>query len=326
MAHGGERGLSQRRSCGLFDSNRATIRYQPRPKDDGWLTEMLKIVAAEFPRYGVRRCHVMLRREHLRPEHGRVNHKRVRRLYRSLGLQVRRRKRKRIAATQRQPLPVPAAPNEHWCMDFTSDQTARGQRFRTLNLVDIFTRECLEIDVATSLTGRRVTEMLDRVCDREMPPRTITIDNGPEFISRALDVWAYERGVTLHFIRPGKPVENAFIESFNSRFRDEFLNQNWFHDLPDARRRIADFRTLYNHRRPHSSLGYLTPIEFRTQDAQRRSPPPFDGASDAIRRHGGGLDGPPASNAGGAIESCPTLAPRTESHTTTNSPLQESVV
>ena len=239
VAHGQSHGLSQRRCCGLFDSNRASVRYQPRAVDETWLRELLLRVASEFPRYGVRRCYVMLKREHLRPEHGPVNHKRVRRLYRELGLQVRRRKRKRIPASERRPLPVPTAPNQQWCMDFTSDQTARGQRFRTLNLIDVFTRECLEIDVATSLPGRRVTEVLDRVCERERPPATITVDNGPEFISRALDVWAYEHGVTLPFNRPGKPVENAFIESFNGRFRDEFLNQNWFHDLADARRQIT---------------------------------------------------------------------------------------
>ncbi len=181
----------------------------------------------------------------------------------------------------------------------------------------------LEIDVATSLPGRRVVEALDRVCDRERPPKAITVDNGPEFISRALDVWAYEHGVSLHFIRPGKPIENAFIESFNGHFRDEFLNQNWFRDVPDAREKVLAYRELYNHRRPHSSLGYLTPIEYKTQHAQRFSQAPSDSALSGFRRHGG-LDGPPASKAGAPSKAATTLDPRIKSITTTTSPLQLS--
>jgi putative transposase len=280
---------------------------------------MLKKVASEFPRYGVRRCFVMLKREHLKPEHGPVNHKRIRRLYRILGLHVRRRLRKRIAMTKRQPMAVPAAPNQHWCMDFTSDQTAIGRRFRTLNLMDVFTRECLEIEVATSLPGRRVVDVLNRLADSRNLPKSITVDNGPEFISHALDVWAYEKEVDLNFIRPGKPIENAFIESFNGHFRDECLNEHWFLDVPHAKKIIADYRHTYNHRRPHSSLNNLTPIEFK----QRYEAQTLSANAPLTFRHytARPLEGRPMSKAELATDQI-TLEQKADSTITTSAQLQ----
>jgi len=193
-----------------------------------------------------------------------VNHKRVYRLYRDEGLSVRRRGRKRVAREARLPLPAPIGPNELWSLDFVSDALAWGRRIRLLCIIDAFTRESLAIEVDTSLPGQRVARVLDRlIAERGQAPAEIVLDNGPELTSRALDQWAYECGVRLRFIEPGKPIQNAFIESFNGRLRDECLNEHWFLTLADARRLIEDWRMDYNRSRPHSSLGNLTPLEFR---------------------------------------------------------------
>ena len=198
-----------------------------------------------------------------------MNHKRVYRLYRDVGLLVRRRRRKRVAPLLRRPKPVPAAPNERWSMDFIADTLADGRPFRTLNLVDDCSRECVAIEVARSIPGERVTRVLDRLASERGLPRTIVVDNGPEFAGRALDQWAYERGVELHFIEPGKPIQNCYVESFNGRFRDECLNLNWFTSLSDAIDKIENWRVDYNQHRPHSSLGDLTPEEFARRALQR---------------------------------------------------------
>lgn len=193
-----------------------------------------------------------------------MNHKRVYRLYRDEGLSVRRRGRKRVAREVRLPLPAPIGPNELWSLDFVSDALAWGRRIRLLCVIDAFTRESLAIEVDTSLSGQRVACVLDRViAERDQAPVEIVLDNGPELTSKALDQWAYERGVHLRFIEPGKPVQNAFVESFNGRLRDECLNEHWFLTLADARRLIEDWRMDYNRTRPHSSLGNLTPLEYR---------------------------------------------------------------
>ena len=191
-----------------------------------------------------------------------MNHKRIYRVYRAEGLMVRRRKRKRLARTKRQPIAVPTNQNERWSMDFTADTLASGRSFRTLNIVDDCSRECPAIEVATSLPGQRVTRVLDRLAETRGVPDCIVIDNGPEFAGKALDAWAYRHGVNLHFIRPGKPVDNAYIESFNGKFRDECLNEHWFTDIEDARTKIETWRQDYNTVRPHSSLGNLTPHEY----------------------------------------------------------------
>ena len=164
-------------------------------------------------------------------------------------------------------------------MDFTRDSLASGRKFRTLNLMDGYTREVLWIEVDTSLPGLRVVQVLEKVVQERGLPEAIQVDNGPEFISRAVDQWAYGKGVALHFIEPGKPVQNAFIESFNGKFRDECLNQNWFVSLEDARRIIETWRVDYNTVRPHSSLGYQTPEEYAAEVAARPASPPTPVAS-----------------------------------------------
>jgi putative transposase len=249
--------VSQRRACRALELGLATCRYRSRRRDGGILRERLRSLAEERPRFGYRRLHVMLRREGFA-----VNAKRVYRLYRLDGLAVRRKKRKRVSHGPRLPMELPTAPNLRWSMDFTCDQLADGRSFRTLNIVDDFSREALAIEVDASLPGLRVTRVLERLAELRGAPKAIVIDNGPEFTGRALDAWAYRHRVMLAFIQPGKPTQNAFAESFNGRFRDECLNQHWFIDIADARRRIEAWRVDYNEVRPHSSLGNRSPAEF----------------------------------------------------------------
>ncbi|CAM3768233.1 putative transposase [Kerstersia gyiorum] len=252
-----ERGMGITRACGLVGISRSLFHYESRRTGDAALTERMKEMAAVKRRYGYRRIHVLLRREGWHS-----NHKRVWRLYSQAGLSVRQRKRKRIAATERVVRPAATGPNQSWSMDFVADGLAYGRRFRCLNIVDDYTRECLAIEVDTSLPGLRVTNVLERLVEMRGLPRSITVDNGPEFAGRALDAWAYQAGVTLSFIRPGKPVENAYIESFNGKFRDECLNEHWFLSLRKAKTLIENWRVEYNTDRPHSALGYLTPTQF----------------------------------------------------------------
>ncbi len=196
------------------------------------------------------------------------NHKRIRRLYRSEGLAVRRRRRKRVAVP-RVPAIAANAPNERWAMDFMRD-TLRGNRaFRALTIVDTCTRECVAIEVDQSLGGERVAKVLERLAGIRGLPKTIVLDNGPEFHSRALDAWAHGHGVELQFIRPGKPVDNAYIEAFNGRLRDECLNQYWFLNLADARRIIERWRISYNTDRPHRALNRLTPQQYAEELEQQ---------------------------------------------------------
>ena len=216
----------------------------------------LRELAEERRRFGYRRLRVLLLREGWQ-----VNHKRVYRLYveEKLGL---RRKRGRKRSGMRQPLAEPLAANQVWSVDFMSDGLSSGRRFRTLNIVDDYTRECLAIEVDTSLGGGRVVRVLEELKVRRGLPQQIRSDNGPEFVSRAVDQWAYEQGLGWHTIHPGRPMENGYVESFNGRFRDECLNENWFTDLADARAKIALWKQDYNQARPHSALGYRTPEEF----------------------------------------------------------------
>jgi putative transposase len=250
-------GVSQRRSCRVLAVVRSTIQYRSRRADDSALRTELVSLAAQRRRFGYRRLTVLLRRGGLH-----VNHKKVYRLYCEEGLAVRRRKRRKFAAGARIVLAAPTQPNQRWSMDFMGDSLATGRTFRILNLVDDYSREAIATEVDTSLPGLRVVRVLERVAEGRPLPATIVCDNGPEFTGRALDSWAYARGVQLHFIRPGKPIENAFVESFNGRLRDECLNENWFADLQEARTKIGVWRIDYNEVRPHSALGNRTPIEY----------------------------------------------------------------
>ena len=273
--------VSVRRACGTVKLAESTYRYKScRKEPEGLRARMLEL-AAERPRFGYRRLHVLLVREGWA-----VNHKRIRRMYREEGLAVRRKKRKRIAQTARQPKVTPEGPNERWSMDFMSDSLATGRSFRTFNVVDDCTRECLAIEVDTSLSGERVTRVLDQVIERRGKPMSLVMDNGPEFAGRVLDAWAYQHGIQLDFIRPGKPIENCFVESFNGKFRDECLNQHWLVSLDEARHVIEAWRLDYNRVRPHSSLGYLPPEEFAEAAALRSATPTSTPPNDPVTMPG----------------------------------------
>ena len=252
-----ERDFGVTRACGLIGISRSLYRYRSRRPDSAPLRARIEEIAATKRRYGYRRVYLRLRREGWE-----VNRKRVYRLYREAGLAVRRRKRKRIGVVERKSLPKPTAANVSWSMDFVADGLIGGRRLRCLTIVDDCTRECLAIEVDTLLPGTRVQAVLERLADTRGLPQSITVDNGSEFDGKVLDQWAYRTGVQLSFIRPGKPNENAYIESFNGKFRDECLNEHWFISLAHARRIIEAWRIEYNTERPHSSLGNRTPQEF----------------------------------------------------------------
>lgn len=260
--------ISERRACRFLGIHRALCRYRARRPEDAELRATLRELAAAHPRWGIPRLTWLLRREGLL-----INHKRVERLYREEGLAVRRRRGRKRVAEPRVPLPEPTAPNERWSMDFMRDTLADGRAFRLFTLVDDFTRECPVIEIDTSLPAERVVQVLERLAGRRPLPRTIVVDNGAEFTGRVLDAWAHERGVALQFIRPGKPVENAYIESFNGRLRDECLELHWFVSLPDARRTIEQWRVSYNSARPHSGLAGRTPEEFVKELQQHTATP-----------------------------------------------------
>ena len=261
--------VSARHACHLVGLSRSRWHHQPTRSTYAELRARLKALAAARPRWGYQRLHLVLRREGYR-----VNHKLVLRLYREEHLAVRQRRRQKQVAAVRVPRPAPAAANERWSMDFVADAVADGRRFRCFTLVDDCTREALAIEVAGGLPALRVIQVLERVAaERSTLPASIVCDNGPsrspcdagqpaEFAGRALDQWAHARAVALAFIRPGKPVENAYIESFNGKFRDECLNAEWFRTLAEAQATIERWRLDYNPRRPHTSLGGLTPTEF----------------------------------------------------------------
>ena len=224
------RQLSERRACGLIEVSRMTMRYVSL-RDDSTLRARLRELAALRRRWGYRRLRVLLLREGML-----VNHKRVYRIYREEGLSVRRRKRKRGVSMARTPLLRPTRADEVWGLDFVQDALAWGRKLRMLTVEDLYTREALAIEIDTSLGGVRVARVLDRViAERGQAPGAIVLDNGPELTSKALDQWAYNRGVRLHFIDPGKPQQNGYVESFNGKFRDECLNEHWFTSLYDAR-------------------------------------------------------------------------------------------
>jgi putative transposase len=235
-------------------------------QDQTLLAMRIKEIAEVRVRYGYRRVHALLQREGWQ-----INHKRVYRLYSLQGLALRsKRPRRHKSAQPRQPRSIAQAINEVWSMDFVSDALFDGRRLRTLTVLDNYTRECLSIHVDAGIRGEHVVEVMECISANRGLPVTIRVDNGPEFISRVLDKWAYEHGVSLDFSRPGKPTDNAFIESFNGRFREECLNTNWFLSLDDARSKIEGWRNDYNQARPHSALDWQTPAEFARQAREKR--------------------------------------------------------
>lgn len=253
--------FSERRACRLIGVHRSVVRYRAVGADNPQIRERLYALAAQRRRFGYRRLWVLLRREGFW-----VNHKRVYRLYRQEGLAVRRRKRKRLAGVARgTAVSAPERVDQRWSMDIVADALSSGRRIRVLTVIDNYTRECLAAEVDTSLPGLRVARVLDRLGAERGLPELIVVDNGAEFAGRAMDAWAYEHGVRLHFIDPRKPVQNAYSESFNGRFRDERLNEHWSTSLPAARHIVETWRDDYNAVRPHSALGNRTPREFAHQ-------------------------------------------------------------
>lgn len=246
---------SERRACRWLGVHRSAVRYVPDRREDVTLRARLRELAEANPRWGAPMLTWKLRQEGILD-----NHKRVRRLYRLEGLAVRRRGRKRVAVA-RVEVAGATQPNEHWAIDFVRDTRADGRAFRALTLVDACTRECPVIEVGVSLSGIRVVAVLERLRVTRGLPQRITVDNGPEFRSKALDAWAHQHGVQLQFSRPGKPVDNTFIEAFNGRLRDECLNQHWFLSLADAQRTIERWRIGYNGARPHRGLAGRTPTQ-----------------------------------------------------------------
>ncbi len=256
-----EKDYSQRRACRLVGVAPKVYRYRTRRADDGALRARLKALAAERRRFGYRRLHLMLKRE------GRaVNHKKLFRLYSEEKLMVRKRGGRKRALGTRAAMTIPQGSNQRWSLDFVSDALGDGRRFRVLCVVDDFTRECLALVADTSLSGARVARELDAVIvRRKAKPHLIVSDNGTEFTSTAMLCWQQESGIDWHYIQPGKPIQNAFVESFNGRLRDECLNETAFRSLGHARELIADWHDDYNRRRPHTSLGGLTPAEFASR-------------------------------------------------------------
>ena len=258
--------LSERRACRAVGVYRALLRYRSRRPSQHLLRARLRELASVRIRAGYQQLYVLLRREGWR-----VNHKCVYRLYGEEGLALRRRRpRRHRSAVVRVPRAVPTRPNEQWAMDFMHDTLADGRAVRVLTVLAVYTRECVGLVAARTFRGDDVARLLGAVGATRGLPQRITVDNGTEFTSKALDRWAYWNRIQLDFIRPGKPVENAYIESFNGRLRDECLNANLFLSLTDAREKLEAWRLDYNQRRPHSSLGDLTPTEYA--DRHRRQP------------------------------------------------------
>jgi putative transposase len=262
--------MSERRACQVIGCQRMTVRYRSRRPDDPRLRERLVALARERRRFGYRRLLIFLRREGFV-----VNHKRLFRIYREERLMVRKRSGRKRALGTRTPMPVPALPHDLWVLDFVSDQLDSGRRFRILAIYDVCTRQCLVAIADFSLSGKRVARELDLLIARHGKPKTVGSDNGTELTSNAILSWTAEAGVDWHYIDPGKPVQNAFIESFNGRLRDEFLNETLFTSLAQARAALEEWRRDYNTVRPHSRIGWLTPAVY----AAKFSPQQGQGAA-----------------------------------------------
>ena len=278
--------MSQRRVCGLMSMAESSYRYRSGRNDEP-LRARLREAAREKPRWGYRRLQIVLDQS---GEH--VNHKKIYRVYRELGLGIRRKKRKHLLRAGA-PRPMLTAANQEWALDFVHDAAESGRKFRALSVVDPFTRECLALEVDTSMGSRRVTRVLETIIAERGVPQAIRSDNGPEFTSRHFLAWCLEKKIEMIHIEPGKPVQNAHVESFHGKLRDECLNASWFQNLFEARRKIAAWREEYNEERPHSSLGYETPSAFARRMAALRSPtapcaPPFGTNPEAKAMNSGG--------------------------------------
>ncbi|HMM07191.1 MAG TPA: IS3 family transposase [Clostridiales bacterium] len=250
--------ISERHACRLAGISQNSKRYQPVDKsEDKQITERLVALSARWKRFGYRRLHVMLQREGIK-----INHKRTYRLYKEAGLSLPKRSKKKKYEKRGMPQRANTEPNTRWAMDFVSDRTRNGLNIRVLTVIDEVTRECLALEVDSSLTGRRVTAVLNRIALFRGLPKEILTDNGSEFTSNIMNVWAYDHKVEHIFTDPGKPMQNGYIESFNGKLRAECLNQHWFGNIPEAKDLIENWRLEYNQVRPHSSLDNLTPEEY----------------------------------------------------------------
>lgn len=278
----GQYGVSGRRAAKILLLHRSTLRYEPRPDHSDAVRERLRELSTEYPRYGYR-----MLTDKLRQEGEVINHKRVYRIYREEALQLPKRRRKRIRSAKRVPLAPSASLNERWAMDFVHDMLADGRRFRIFTVIDQFSRECLAAEAAISIPGLRATRVLDTIALRRGYPKVIVSDNGPEFTGRDLDCWASRHGVRLHFIQPGKPTQNAFIESLNGTLRVECLSADWFTDLEDARTKVTAWQREYNDCRPHSSVGRIPPAVFAASAALQSptapSGPPTEVGTSEVR-------------------------------------------
>ena len=251
------KGMTERRALQVVGMSASAYRYQPRPDRNQALRERIVGLAQRHRRYGAGMIYLKLRQAGET-----VNHKRVERLYGLEKLQIRRRRRKKIPVSERQPLLRPGAANEVWSMDFVFDRIATGRSLKALVIVDDATHEAVAVLAEHSIGGERLTRMMDEVCSRRGRPAVIRTDNGKEFTGKAMLNWAYRKGVSLRLIEPGKPNQNAYVESFNGRLRDECLNEHWFTSLPHARLEIERWRREYNEERPKQGLGGLTPTQY----------------------------------------------------------------
>lgn len=251
------KGMTERRALQVVGMSASSYRYQPRPDRNQALRERIVGLAQRHRRYGAGMIYLKLRQAGET-----VNHKRVERLYGLEKLQIRRRRRKKIPVSERQPLLRPGAANEVWSMDFVFDRIATGRSLKALVIVDDATHEAVAVLAEHSIGGERLTRMMDEVCSRRGRPAVIRTDNGKEFTGKAMLNWAYRNGVSLRLIEPGKPNQNAYVESFNGRLRDECLNEHWFTSLPHARLEIERWRREYNEERPKQGLGGLTPTQY----------------------------------------------------------------